>query len=266
MNETTEEIGQVGEGGEGEALTTPEYFVGNYTADDVSSYLGQVKELPGRLRELESGYRGAVEPLQKRLEEMQAKFGSQPVFDPKLERTLKALAEYDPKLAELIGPSLIEDLKGSMSVSPLDRGALEPHIGPMLKELYGHVSNEMANTVLRTLPFNVNELVNRDANGAGIAPATDLQKAFQAYWDQAPLRVQEALTTPGMGFAQAVFDFHKWNSERVKGQGAAAGASSARLAGGRQVGNGLRAVPPPKDESNAFDDGFQAVMASMGKR
>lgn len=243
---------------------TPDYFVGEYSADDVTNYLGQVKELPSRLRELETGFRGTLDPLQRRIEEMQAKFGTQPVFEPKLERTMKALAEYDPRLAEVLKDALVEDLRGSMAVSPMDRTALEPHIGPMLKELQQGLSMETANTILQTLPFDVNGLVNRDAQGNAVAPTTDLQKAFQAYWDQAPLRVQEALTTPGLGFARALIDFHKWNSERVKGQGAAAGESAARLAGGRQPGRGLRAVPAgPKDESQAFEEGRKRVLAEM---
>lgn len=245
---------------------TPDYFVGDYTADDVAGYLGQVKELPGRLRELETGIRGQVGPLQQRLEELQAKFGSQPAFEPKLERTMKALAEYDPRLAEVLKDSLAEDLRGSMSVSPMDRTALEPHVVPMLQEMYQGVTTEVANAIIQTLPFDVNGLVNRDAQGNAIAPTTDLQKSFQAYWDQAPLRVQEALTTPGLGFAQALIQFHKWNSDRIKGQGTAAGDASARLSGGRQPGRNLRAVPAAPREEQAFDDGFNAVMAAMGKK
>ena len=253
----------LGEGVEGEA-PAPEYFVGEYSADDVTSYLGQVKELPSRLRDLESGFRGQVGPLQQRLDEMQSKFGTQPVFDPKLERTMKALAEYDPRLAEVLKDSLTEDLRSSMALNPMDRTALEPHVGPMLQELRGQLASEMATTILSTLPFDVNGLVNRDPQGNAMAPSTELQKAFQTYWDQAPLRVQDALTTPGLGFAQALIAFHKWNSERVKGQGAAAGEASARLAGGRQPGKGLRAVPAgPKDETQAFEEGRKRVLAEM---
>jgi hypothetical protein len=260
--EGTEELGEASGGPQ----ETPDYFVGDYTADDVAGYLGQMKEMPGRLRELETGFRGQVGPLQQRLEELQSKFATQPVFEPKLERTMKALADYDPRLAEVLKDSLVEDLRGSMSVSPMDRTALEPHITPMLQEMYQGLSTEVANSIIQTLPFDVNGLVNRDPQGNAIAPTTDLQKAFQMYWDQAPLRTQEALTTPGLGFAQALIQFHKWNSERIKGQGAAAGDASSRLASGRQPGRTLRAVPAAPREEAAFDDGFNAVMAAMGKK
>lgn len=247
-----------------EAPKTPEYFVGEYTQDDVSSYLGQVKELPSRLRELESGFRGAVSPLEAKLTEMQSKFGTQPVFEPKFEKTLAKLTEYDPRLGELLKDALAEDMRSSFAINPLDRTALEPHVGPMLQELQSQLSNELANTVLRTLPFDVNGVVNRDEFGKALPPTTDLQKGFQQYWDQAPLRVQEALTTPGLGFAQAMTEFSKWYAARTKGQGAAAGEASARLASGRQPGKGLRAVPAgPKDESQAFEQGVERVRREM---
>jgi hypothetical protein len=244
-----------------EGETAPEYFVGEYTADDTANYLGQVKELPERFRSLESRFTGALDPIQQRMAEMQANYGSQPVFNPKMERTLKALGEYDPKLAELLKDALTEDLKSSMAINPLDRGALEPHISPMLNELRQQLSIEAANTVIEALPFDANVIVNRENPES---PVTDLQKAFKDFWDRADHQMRGALATPGLGYARALQQFSKWYAEKTKGQGAAAGASSARLNAGRQVGNGARAKPAgPKDESQAFEAGFNEVLAQM---
>ena len=76
---------------------------------------------------------------------VQEKIGSQPAFDPKLENTLKALEaldEYDSgALSKLVRPvfdALRDDLKNSLSTTPLGPEALQPHVQPMLQEQRQH--------------------------------------------------------------------------------------------------------------------------------
>ena len=254
----------LGSGGAGEPVEPDvvEPFIGDYTADDVLGQLSYVKELPEHLRSLESRVGAMVNPAMETMKGLQEKLGSQPGFDPKLEKVRQVLQEYDPALAEKLLPALTEDLKGSLSYTPLGPELLEPHISPMLQQQQAQISAQVVPALLDSLPFDADAVVNRDpANENNILePSTDLQKDFEKWWQQADAATQQALSTYDVGYARAMHRFAKWRADRLKGKGEAAGATSARLSGSRPVRSGSQQQSAAR-KLETEDDGFNSVFA-----
>ena len=250
-----------------EQAEEPSYLFGDVTADEAAEQFNYLRELPDSMRGLESRVQGAVSPAMEMLRSVQERLGTQPVFEPKLEGVQRVLQDYDPKLAEALLPALIEDLKGSMSMTPLGPEALEPHISPMLQEAQSRtemlLAEQLIPTLLESLPFDVNTIVNRDGTDPDkvLAPQTDLQKDFAQWWEQADAPTREALTTVGFPYVQALQRFGKWRAERLRGKGEAAGAASARLTGASQRSTGgARTSSTPKLVTE--EDGYKAYLAS----
>jgi hypothetical protein len=140
---------------------------------------------------------------------------------------------------------------------------LEPHISPMLQQAQSQMAEQMIPTLLESLPFDVNTIVNRDGADPDkvLAPQTDLQKDFAQWWEQADAPTREALTTVGFPYVQALQRFGKWRAERLRGKGEAAGAASARLTGASQRSTGgARTSSTPKLVTE--EDGYKAYLAS----
>ena len=240
---------------------TPEYMVGEYTADDVVNQLNYTKELPNQLRGFESRISALVTPLLENMQEIQNNFAKEPGFNPKLEKLAEALKGYDENLANALLPALQEDLTNSFNYTPLDNQTLETMIGPILQQ---QRQNEMLNLVpalLANLSFDPETVVNRDAENNVLDPATDLQKDFQTWWEQQDASTQQALSTYDIGYARAMHRFANWRAERLKGKGEAAGAASARLKGAAQKPtSGAR--QQTSRQLTTEEDGYRAYLAS----
>lgn len=248
--------------GEGEAPQEPSYLFGDVTADEAADRFGYLRELPDQLRGLEGRVSDTVTPVMEQLQSFGEKLGSQPAFEPKLERTIAALREYDPKLADLIEPVLAEELKGSMSITPLGPETLEPHISPMLQQAQQAVVDQMMPALLDSLSFDADAIVNRDpANPDSVlAPETELQKDFAKWWEQADAPTRKALGTLGVPYVGALQRFGKWRAELLRKKGQEAGAASTRLSRATQGNSGGRREPASsglKSES----DGFNAIFS-----
>lgn len=259
QNETLDE----GQGEDQGQAEEPSYLFGDVTADEAAEQFNYLRELPDNMRGLESRVQGAVSPAMEMLRSVQERLGTQPVFEPKLEGVQRVLQDYDPKLAEALLPALIEDLKGSMSMTPLGPEALEPHISPMLQQAQSRMTEQMIPALLEGLPFDVNTIVNRDRTDPDkvLAPQTDVQKDFAQWWEQADAPTREALATVGFPYVNALQRFGKWRAERLRGKGEAAGAASARLTGASQRSTGgARTSSTPKLVTE--EDGYKAYLAS----
>ncbi len=249
----------LGTGGEGAA---DEYLFGDITADEASEQFGYLRELPSHLRGLESRVTDTVSPVLEQLAGLQERIGTQPVFEPKLERFAAALEDYDPKLAKTLLPALIEDLQGSMSVTPLGPEMLEPHITPMLQQAQQSILDQVVPSLLNALPFDANALVNRDPQNPDVvlAPQTELQKEFAQWWDQSDAPTRKALGTLGIPYTQALQRFGKWKAEQTRKKGEAAGNASARLTKAAQTSTGNRQNDvTQKLETEA--DGFNSIFS-----
>lgn len=247
-----------GEGGDlpsGEASgeETPSYLFGDVTADEAAERWSYIRELPDNLRGFESRVNESVTPVMERLEAIQTKLGSQPVFEPKLDALQKALSDYDPKLAELLVPALAESLKGSMSVTPLGAESLSPHITPMMQQHQQQLVEQMLPVLFDSLPFDPNAIVERNEAGEVQSPKTELQKDFSTWWDQADGPTRKALGTLGLPYVQALQKFGKWRAERLRGKGQAVGEASARLGGAAQPKSGGQRQEPSSSLSSEMD-------------
>jgi len=248
----------------GEVESTPDYLFGDVTSDEATERFGYLRELPDSLRGLESRVTDTVNPLFEQMQALGEKVGSQPVFDPKLERFAAALKEYDPKLADSVLPALIEDLKSSLSITPLGPESLGPHVNPMLEQTQQRMMDQMLPALIDMLPFDANGIVNRDPQNpdSAMAPQTELQKDFAKWWEQSDVPTRKALGSIGVPYVQALQQFGKWRAELMRKKGQAAGNASARLSGAAQSnGAGRRETSSP--ELRTEEDGFKAY---FGKR
>lgn len=252
--------------GEGEVESGAEeqsYLFGDVTSDEAAERFSYLRELPDQLRGLESRVNGAVSPAMEMLQGLQEKIGSQPAFDSKLERVQKVLSEYDPKLAESLMPALLEDLQGAIHSTPIGSEMLEPHISPMLQQTQNQILEQVVPTLLDSLPYDANAIVNRDPQDSNkvLPPTTDLQKDFEKWWEQSDAPTRDALSTVGLPYVQALQKFGKWRAERLRGKGEAAGAASARLTGAAQrTTGGARGSSTRKLVTE--EDGYKAYLES----
>lgn len=271
-NKYLEEFGEGGEGGGGEGeggggengggeTEAPAYLFGDVTPDEASQRFGYLRELPEQLRGLESRVRESVDPVTAQLTALQEQMGTQPVFDPKFEKVQAALHDYDPKLAEALLPALLEDLKGSMSITPLSPDILAPHINPMMQAQQQQMVEQVIPSLLDSLPFDANGVVNRDPqNPDSVLPAkTALQKDFETWWEQADVPTREDLGTIGIPYVQALHRFGKWRADHLRGKGKAAGEASARLSGAEQTSTGGGSRPTTSRQLRTEADGFNSV-------
>lgn len=240
-----------------------EYLFGDVTSEEAVDQFGYIRDLPEHLRGLESRVSDTINPVMEQLTALQEKMGSQPAFDPKLEKFGNALRDYDPKLAEAVLPALIEDLKSSLAMTPLGPEMLAPHVGPMLEQTQQRVIDQLLPSMLDSLVFDANGIVNRDPQNPDsvLAPQTELQKDFAKWWEHTDAPTRKALGSLGVPYYQALQKFGKWRAGHMRSKGEAAGAASARLSGAAQDSRGgQREAASRKLETEA--DGFNSVFKS----
>ena len=81
-------------------------YLRDLTEDDVYSRLQRVSEFPEYINGVESRFNGNFLQLQERLTGLEKSLGSRTSFNT--DKLKKVLEEYDPKLAEVLVPALIE--------------------------------------------------------------------------------------------------------------------------------------------------------------
>ncbi len=259
--ENTEISGEQDSSQETSQEPTPEYLFADVTSAEASEQFGYLRDLPEQLRGLESRVTDSMSPVMEQLTAVQKQFGTQPVFDPKLEKVQAILEDYDPKLAAGLMPALLEDLKGAMTTTPISSDMLNPHISPMLQQLQQSMTDEMLPSFLDMLPFDADAVVNRDnAN----EPQTDLQKDFSKWWAHADAPTRSALGKLGFPYVQAMQRFGKWRADQIRKKGKAAGDASVRLSqASQQNTGGQRETLSSKLATEA--DGFNSVFSNGAK-
>jgi predicted transcriptional regulator with HTH domain len=105
------------------------YYLRDLTEDDVYSRLQQAGNFPGHLTGLESRFNGNFSQVQERLAGLEKSLGAQTSFD--FSKLQKVLADYDPKLAEILVPALTDAIK----VAPLDDTVFRPHLDSISNKL-----------------------------------------------------------------------------------------------------------------------------------
>ena len=240
----------------------PSYLFGDVTADEAAEQFGWLRSLPSQLREMEERTSGAVSPVMEQLKSLSEQIGSQPAFNPTLEKFSAALKEYDPDKADGLIAALKEDLSGSFNSTPLSAEVLQPLISPMLQQQQEAMVNQFLPSLIDLLPFDANSIVNRDpANPDNVLePKTDLQKDFAKWWEQADAPTRKALGTLGLPYFGALQKFGKWRAELIRKKGEAAGEASARLGNAAQKPAGSRRAPT-SGGLRTEADGFAAIFS-----
>jgi hypothetical protein len=259
-----ESSGSLGGGGEtteeqSSESATPSFFLRDLTEDDAYETLKSAREFPDHLSALESRLSERVSPVSSRLDEIQRAMQSRTTVNPKLEKLQKVLEGYDPALAKEFLPALIEDLQGSIQSSPLDGTALEPHLSPYMQRMQEQFNRDLTMGLLDAYDINVDEIIP-PVEGDKWAPTTQAHKSFIKWYSLQDGPTQRSLSAPGLGFAQAMNKFKKWNMAQVKEKEQTMESASARLESGQQpkAAGRRQAVRTLDDE---FEAGVQSVLA-----
>lgn len=248
-------------GGEAESLGDSQSspFIGDLTAEDTLSRLNSIPELQEALSASESRFSEGLEPLRSGLDEVRTALGQRTAFEPKFEKARATAVEYDERFGPVLD-AIVEDLKGSLQLTPLDSAALTPHLEPAIQAAEARMRDFQASRIIDQLPFQVADLRSDDAG--------QLTKDFDAWWNQASLAERSALAPSNedenappadmLEFALVLETFDKWRSKRTQEKGKAAGEAASRLEQGRQPRSG---AAPTSQKSDPFQDGLDYIKA-----
>jgi len=228
MNEQAPEILDEGqnlpEGGEGEVSTEVSPYLRDLTEDEVYSRLQRVHEFPEHLNGLESRFNGNVSQLQERLDGLQKSLGSRTSFNS--DKLKKVLEDYDPKLAEVLVPALME----AIQVSPLDETTLQPYLEPLQSKMSEAFGQQLVLSVYP--PETLGEIIPPVKNGK-FAPEGQRHKDFVDWYSQQGYQTQQALLAFGAPYVNALRKFEAWEQSRKQDKVKAASDKSSRLAQGQ---------------------------------
>lgn len=200
--------------------STPEYFVGEMTQDDVVNRLNQVSEFPNRLRDLEGSAFGKMSALEQAINSLQRTLPSQAKFDP---NKLSRIAKYDPELAKAIA----EDLQEALSIYSLNDDVLAPYLGKAQRELQDRFNSDL----VAAHHGDINEFAPEDWSN----PRTQREKDYVQWyntvstWDQ-----QKQLENRGVGAVKALNAFKEWEQKKNQERVEAAKGKERRLQSGMQ--------------------------------
>lgn len=221
MNDDNEELMQMEEGEQEEAPST---YLRDLTEDDVYSRLQRVQEFPEYVNGLESRFNGNVSQLQERLAGLEKSLGSRTSFDA--DKLKKVLEDYDPKLAEVLVPALMDAIK----VSPLDEAALRPHLDPISSKLTEAFGQQLVLSVYP--PETLEEIIPPVKNGK-FAPDGQRHKDFIQWYSQQGYQTQQALLSFGAPYVNALRKFEAWEQGRKEEKTRSSSDKASRLAQGR---------------------------------
>ena len=232
-------------------------YLRDLTEDDVYSRLQRVSEFPEYINGIESRFNGNFSQLQERLTGLEKSLGSQTSFDAS--KLKKVLEDYDPKLAEVLVPALIEAIK----VSPLDEATLRPHLDPISSKLTESFGQQLVLSVYP--PEALEEIIPPVKNGK-FAPEGQRHKDFIEWYSQQGYQTQQSLLSFGAPYVNALRKFEAWEQSRKQEKTRNASGKSSRLAQGQVPTSQSRRTKDAGMQSaeDAFLAAFEEV-ASEGR-
>lgn len=232
-------------------------YLRDLTEDDVYSRLQRVSEFPEYINGVESRFNGNFSQLQERLAGLEKSLGSQTSFNAT--QLKKVLEDYDPKLAEVLVPALVEAIK----VSPLDEATLRPHLDPISSKLTESFGQQLVLSVYP--PEALEEIIPPVKNGK-FAPEGQRHKDFIEWYSQQGYQTQQSLLSFGAPYVNALRKFEAWEQSRKQEKTRTAGNKSSRLAQGQVPTSQSRRTKDAGMQSaeDAFLAAFEEV-ASEGR-
>lgn len=249
---------QPGGEGDGDGGETPEYYLGELTEQDVLDRLNRAGELPDTLRALEDRFGGSTHELGGRLEKLEKGLPTQAAFDTEV--LTAGLADYDPKLAEVLGPLLEKAFK----VTALGEDTLRPHLDPVQSQLREYMGEQLVMSAYS--PEALAEIIPPVEEGRFV-PQGQRHKDFVEWYGQQGYATQQSLLSFGAPYIHALRKFEQWEAKRNKERAAAADGKAGRLKGGEPPRGGNRRPVKPTQESSpeeAFLAGFNEVVKPGG--
>lgn len=216
-----DDVSESSEEGEGEEPST---YLRDLTEDDVYSRLQRVSEFPDYINGIESKFNGNFSQLQERLNGLEKSLGSQTSFNA--DKLKKVLEDYDPKLAEVLVPALIEAIK----VSPLDEATLRPHLDPISNKLTEAFGQQL---VLSVYPPETLEEIIPPVKDGKFAPDGQRHKNFIEWYSQQGYQTQQSLLSFGAPYVNALRKFEAWEQSKKQEKTRSAGDKASRLAKGQ---------------------------------
>ncbi len=227
------------------------YYLRDLTEDDVYSRLQQAKNLPDHLTGLESRFNGNFSQMQERLAGLEKSLGSQASFD--FSKVQKVLAEYDPKLAEILVPALTEAIK----VSPLDETTFRPHLDSVSNKLTEAFGQQLVLSIYS--PEALEQIIPPVKNGK-FAPEGQRHKDFVDWYSQQGYQTQQALLNFGAPYVNALRKFEEWEQGKKQEKTRSASNKSSRLAQGQVPTSQSRHVTAgPQSAEDSFLAAFEEV-------
>ena len=241
--------------GEGEDEVIPPYLR-DLTEDDVYDRLSRVNEFPNQLGAVESRLNGGVNSLAERMAAYEKSLLTQGSFD--VDKLTKGLADYDPKLAEVLGPLLQDAFK----VSALDETSLRPHLDPIQKRMQEYVGEQLVRSAYS--PEAISEIIPQVVDGRFV-PEGQRQKDFAEWYGQQGYETQQSLLSFGAPYINALRKFEKWEKERVEKKAATAVTTQERLNKGQVPvsRHGKPAQSKKLSDTDAFLAGFEEAFAEV---
>jgi hypothetical protein len=240
---------------EGEA---PQYYLGELTEQDVLDRLSRVNEFPDTLRALEDRFGGSSRELGTRLEKLEKGLPTQPAFDAQV--LAAGLADYDPKLAEVLGPLLEKAFK----VTALGEDTLRPHLDPVKNSLREYMGEQLVMSAYS--PEALAEIIPPVEEGRFV-PQGQRHKDFVEWYGQQGYSTQQSLLSFGAPYIHALRKFEGWEQKRNKDRAAAADGKAGRLKAGEPARGGNRRPVQQKGEptpQESFLAGFNEVIKPGG--
>ena len=207
----------------GDEESTPAAYLRDLTEDEVYNRLSRVQELPDHLNALESRFTGNLGQFSSRLEGLEKTLSTRTSFDgDKLKSVLEA---YDPQLAEVLIPALME----AFQTTPLDENTLRPHLEPLQKGVQDWMGEQLVMSAYP--PETLGEIIPPVKDGK-FAPEGQRHKDFIDWYSQQGYQTQQALLSFGAPYVNALRKFEQWEQSRNTERTQTAKGKSARLAGG----------------------------------
>lgn len=247
-----------GEAAAGADEGTSNYYLGEFTEEDVLGRLTRMGELPETLRAIEDRFGGSSRELGGRLEKLEKGLPTQAAFDTSV--LSAGLAEYDPKLAEVLGPLLEKAFK----VTALGEDTLRPHLDPMQNSLREYMGEQLVMSAYS--PEALAEIIPPVEEGR-FAPQGQRHKDFVEWYGQQGYSTQQSLLSFGAPYIHALRKFEGWEQKRNKDRSAAADGKAGRLKGGEPPRGGNRRPVRQSQvlsDEEAFLAGFNEVKKPGG--
>jgi hypothetical protein len=200
------------------------YYLRDLTEDDVYSRLQQAGNFPGHLTGLESRFNGNFSQVQERLAGLEKSLGAQTSFD--FSKLQKVLADYDPKLAEILVPALTDAIK----VAPLDDTVFRPHLDSVANKLTEAFGQQLVLSIYS--PETLEQIIPPVKNGKFV-PEGQRHKDFVDWYSQQGYQTQQALLNFGAPYVNALRKFEEWEQNKKQEKTKSAGNKSSRLAQGQ---------------------------------